>query len=178
MGAKLHGQGPRAEADVARRLPRILLDSNARSAAAVTPRRYCSAQALQRRIEAGPWRLQRLVRRRGACDSGERRNGHSFDAHSSYAACCLRYSSQPSMNEVELPPQDDTSLRWAHSKPAKCPDPGEYGLSGASSAQPAVTVTEVDSCEPHAMITRTIAIAGMSSAGYFMCFVRSAAGSV
>ena len=45
IGAKLCGRGPRAEALVARRLPRILLDSNARSAAGVTPRRYCSAQA-------------------------------------------------------------------------------------------------------------------------------------
>jgi hypothetical protein len=63
MGAKLHGRGPRAEALVARRLPRILLDSNARSAADVTPRRWCSAEALQRRTEAGPCQLQRLVRR-------------------------------------------------------------------------------------------------------------------
>jgi hypothetical protein len=42
---------------VARRLPRIPLDSDARSAAAETPRRWCSGQALQRRIEAGPARI-------------------------------------------------------------------------------------------------------------------------
>jgi hypothetical protein len=61
MGAKLRGRGRAATRIVARRLPRIPLDSDARTAADVTPRRWCSAQALQRRTEAGPCQLQRLV---------------------------------------------------------------------------------------------------------------------
>ena len=60
---KLHGQGLRAEAVVARRLPRIPLDGDVRSATAVTPRRWCSAQGLQPRTEAGPRQLQLGVRR-------------------------------------------------------------------------------------------------------------------
>jgi hypothetical protein len=45
-------------------LPRIPLDSDARSATSMTPRRWCSAQALQRRTEAGPRQLQLGVSRR------------------------------------------------------------------------------------------------------------------
>jgi hypothetical protein len=62
--AKLCGQGPRAEAAAACGLPRIPLDSDTRSATCMTPSRFCSAEALQRRAEAGPQRLQREVRRR------------------------------------------------------------------------------------------------------------------
>jgi hypothetical protein len=62
--AKLRGRGRAATRIVARRLPRILLDSNARSAADVTPRRWCSAQGLQPRTEAGPRQLQLGVSRR------------------------------------------------------------------------------------------------------------------
>ena len=38
-----------------------------RSAAGVTPRWYCSAEALQRRAEAGPHQLERVVRPRPIC---------------------------------------------------------------------------------------------------------------
>jgi len=63
--AKLHGQGPRAYASAARRLLTcVLASAQVKFAADVTPRRFCSAEALQRRIEAGPWQLQRGVSRR------------------------------------------------------------------------------------------------------------------
>jgi hypothetical protein len=65
--AKLCGQGPRAEAGAACRLPRIPLDSDTRTAACMTLRRFCSAEGLQPRAEAGPQRLQREVRRRRLC---------------------------------------------------------------------------------------------------------------
>jgi hypothetical protein len=60
--AKLHGQGPRVYAPAARRLPAPQLTSaHMQFAADVTPRRWCSAEALQRRTEAGPCQLQREV---------------------------------------------------------------------------------------------------------------------
>jgi hypothetical protein len=62
--AKLCGQGLRAEVAAACRLPRIPLDSDSGSATCMTPRRWCSAEALQRRDEAGPQQLQREVRPR------------------------------------------------------------------------------------------------------------------
>jgi hypothetical protein len=62
--AKLRGRDRATARIVARRLPRIPLDSDARSAADVTPRRWCSAQGLQPRTEAGPRQLQLGVRRR------------------------------------------------------------------------------------------------------------------
>jgi hypothetical protein len=55
---QLRGQGPRAEVAAACRLPRIPLDSDTRSATCMTPRRWCSAQGLQPRAEAGPRQLQ------------------------------------------------------------------------------------------------------------------------
>jgi hypothetical protein len=61
--AKLRGRGRAATRTVARRLPRIPLDSDVRTPTAVSPRKYCSAQGLQPRIGAGPRRLQLLVRR-------------------------------------------------------------------------------------------------------------------
>ena len=64
-GAKLHGQGPRVWKLRHDGCARIPLDSDTRSAAAMPPRRYCSTEALQRRTEAGPCQLQRLVRPRG-----------------------------------------------------------------------------------------------------------------
>jgi hypothetical protein len=54
MGAKLHGQGARAEVPRRGGCTRIPLDGDARSAADATPRCWHSAQALQRRDEAGP----------------------------------------------------------------------------------------------------------------------------
>ena len=62
---KLHGRGPRGYAPVARRLRRILLDSNARSAADVTPRWYCSAQA------ARPPDRSRAVAASAACSAAQ-----------------------------------------------------------------------------------------------------------
>ena len=60
---QLRGQGPRAEVAAAHWLPRIQLDSDARSATSVTPRFLCSAEGLQPRAEAGPRQLQWLVSR-------------------------------------------------------------------------------------------------------------------
>ena len=62
---KLHGRGPRGYTPVARRLRRILLDSNARSAADVTPRWYCSAQA------ARPPDRSRAVAASAACSAAQ-----------------------------------------------------------------------------------------------------------
>ena len=61
---QLRGQSPRAEAVAARWLPRIPLDSDTRSATNVTPRRWCSAEGLQPRTEAGPRQLQWQVSQR------------------------------------------------------------------------------------------------------------------
>jgi hypothetical protein len=58
MRAKLCGQGPRAEGVAARQPPRLTMDRQERTAAGVTPRRWCSAEALQRRPEARPQQLQ------------------------------------------------------------------------------------------------------------------------
>ena len=55
FGTKLHGQGLRACPSAARRLPRRFFNRRiSRFAADVTPRRWCWAEALQRRTEAGP----------------------------------------------------------------------------------------------------------------------------
>jgi hypothetical protein len=50
---KLHGQGPRAGAEAARRLPAC----EARDAGGVTPRKLHCARRLGRRTEAGPCQL-------------------------------------------------------------------------------------------------------------------------
>ena len=58
---QLRGQGPRAEAVAARRLPRERRSSNPRSAAGVTPRRWRSPRWSGWRAEAGPRQLHREV---------------------------------------------------------------------------------------------------------------------
>jgi hypothetical protein len=59
-GAKLRGQGPRAEAVAARRMPAC----ESRDAGGVTPSRWRCSRRLGRRYEAGPRQLLRRVRRR------------------------------------------------------------------------------------------------------------------
>jgi hypothetical protein len=58
---KLRGQGPRAEAGAARRLPAF----EARDAGGVTPRKLPRTRRLGRRAEAGPRQLLRRVSRQG-----------------------------------------------------------------------------------------------------------------
>jgi hypothetical protein len=53
----------------ARQPPRLTMDRRERYAAGVTPRRWCSAEVLQRRTEAGPHQLQLQVGRRCLCSS-------------------------------------------------------------------------------------------------------------
>ena len=55
--------GPACRSRAARWLPRLTTCRRERSAASVTPRRWCSAEALQRRTEAGPHQLQLQVSR-------------------------------------------------------------------------------------------------------------------
>jgi hypothetical protein len=63
-GAKLRGQGPRAEAAAARGLPAF----EGRDAGRVTPSRWRCSRRLGRRTEAGPRRLLRRVRRPALAD--------------------------------------------------------------------------------------------------------------
>lgn len=68
---KLHGQGPRAfETSGAAAAAAPLRIREDAVAADVTPCRICSAEALQRRTEAGPGQLQREVGRRTVAPVG------------------------------------------------------------------------------------------------------------